>query len=54
MRDLPWDMIVEITSRIRGDFIAWTSTCKAMNTLNTPEEEKKSISFGKTAKSFPG
>ena len=33
------DVLIQISSYIKGDFIAWTSTCKKLATLNTDAEK---------------
>ncbi len=41
MDTLPAELLGEITVRIKGDFIAWTSTCKTLQRFNTVSERKK-------------
>ena len=41
MNDLPFELLGEITKAVKGDFIAWTSTCKTLNSLNTVSERAK-------------
>ena len=41
MDTLPIEILDEITSVIKGDFIAWSSTCKTLNGFNTVTERAK-------------
>ena len=41
MNSLPIDILGEITAFIKGDFIAWTSVCKLLNSFNTAEQRTK-------------
>lgn len=43
---LSLQVLKNITECIKGDFIAWTSTCKILNTFNTPfEKESRANTF---------
>lgn len=41
METLPLEILVEITQWVKGDFIAWTSTCRLLSTFNTVEQRAK-------------
>ena len=41
MYKIPIEILGEITAFVKGDFIAWTCTCKTLQSFNTVSERAK-------------